>query len=107
MHRPDADDEVLVAQRVRWVRGLRSTKWRRYGWCRATWLSITGMTTGLAATAHAGMWLSVHACAGIARHGLSPDLRYLLLAAFWSAYQGWSVKHMGWKVVLFEAALPH
>jgi hypothetical protein len=38
-------------------------------------------------------------------HGVHPDYRFLLLAAFWSAYQGFSVRHMGYKVVLFEMAL--
>jgi cellulose synthase/poly-beta-1,6-N-acetylglucosamine synthase-like glycosyltransferase len=94
---------TLIAQRTRWVRGTVD-EWRRYGWCKATWLSIAGMIAGIAATGYAGAWIGV-SIAGVAGHGLHADPRYLLLAAFWSAYQGWSVKHMGWKVVLFEAAL--
>ena len=33
---------MLLAQRVRWVRGTVD-EWRRYGWCRETYLSIMGM----------------------------------------------------------------
>ncbi|HMG62885.1 MAG TPA: glycosyltransferase family 2 protein, partial [Streptosporangiaceae bacterium] len=94
---------MLLAQRTRWVRGTVD-EWRRYGWCEATWLSIAGMIAGIAGTAYAGVWIGV-TVAGAAAHGWHANPRYLLLAVFWSLYQGWSVKHMGWKVVLFEMAL--
>lgn len=94
---------TLIAQRTRWVRGTID-EWRRYGWCHATWLSMTGMITGLLGVGYAAVWISVSA-AGLLAHGGTPDARYLLLAAFWAAYQGWAVKSMGWRIILLEAAL--
>lgn len=94
---------MLLAQRTRWVRGTVD-EWRRYGWCKATWLSMLSMIAGITGAGYAGAWIGV-SVAGLAAHGWEPDPRYLLLAGFWSAYQGWSVKHMGWKVIAFEAAL--
>lgn len=93
---------MLLAQRTRWVRGTVD-EWRRYGWCKATWLSIASMIAGITGIGYAGVWIAVSA-AGLSAHG-TIDPRYLLLAAFWSAYQGWAVRHMGWRVVVFEAAL--
>ena len=40
----------------------------------------------------------------ISRSG-TVDYRFLPLAAIWAAYQGLSVRHLGWKVVMFEMAL--
>jgi len=53
---------------------------------------------------YSALWagLSVHA---LLLHGAHLDYRYALLALFWSVYQGLSVRHMGYKVVLFEMAL--
>jgi cellulose synthase/poly-beta-1,6-N-acetylglucosamine synthase-like glycosyltransferase len=76
---------MLLAQRTRWARGTVD-EWRRYGWCQATWLSILGAILSLPETGY-------EALVGI------------MLAAVWSAYQGLSVRHLGWKVVLFEMAL--
>lgn len=94
---------MLLAQRTRWVRGTVD-EWRRYGWCRATWLSMLGMIAGVTGIGYAGVWIAI-SVAGLAAHGWHADPRFLLLAGFWSAYQGWSVKHMGWRVVVFEAVL--
>jgi cellulose synthase/poly-beta-1,6-N-acetylglucosamine synthase-like glycosyltransferase len=93
---------MLLAQRIRWVRGTVD-EWRRYGWCKATWLSIASMIAGVTGIGYAGVWIGV-SIAGVTAHG-TIDPRYLLLAGFWSAYQGWSVRHMGWRFVVFEAAL--
>jgi cellulose synthase/poly-beta-1,6-N-acetylglucosamine synthase-like glycosyltransferase len=94
---------MLVAQRVRWVRGTVD-EWRRYGWGRATWLSITTMILSVPGIGYSALWgtLSIRA---YLRHGLHLDYRYLLLALFWSVYQGFSVRSMGWKIVIFEMIL--
>jgi len=94
---------MLLAQRVRWVRGTVD-EWRRYGWCRATYLSIVGMILSIPGIGYAALWgtLSVRA---IILHGMHLDYRFLLLGAFWSLYQGFSVRHMGYKIMLFEMAL--
>ena len=94
---------MLIAQRTRWVRGTVD-EWRRYGWCKATWLSMAGMIAGIAGIGYAAVWIGVSVGA-LAAHGWAADPRYLFLAAFWSAYQGFAVRHMGWRVVLLEAAL--
>ena len=95
--------QMLLAQRIRWVRGTVD-EWRRYGWCRATRLSIMGMILWAPGIGFAALWGTMSARAFIT-HDAHLDYRYLLLTAFWSAYQGLSVRHMGWKVVLFEMAL--
>jgi len=94
---------MLLAQRIRWVRGTVD-EWRRYGWSKATWQSIMGMILSVPGAAYVALWGTVSARA-LLSHGAHLDYRYLLLAAFWSAYQGFSVRSMGWKVVLFEMAL--
>jgi cellulose synthase/poly-beta-1,6-N-acetylglucosamine synthase-like glycosyltransferase len=94
---------MLVAQRVRWVRGTVD-EWRRYGWCRATYLSIIGMILSVPGILYTVLWGTLSARAFIS-HGAHPDYRYALLAAFWSLYQGLSVRHMGIKVILIEMAL--
>lgn len=94
---------LLIAQRVRWVRGTVD-EWRRYGWGQATWLSIITMILSVPGIGYAALWgtLSVRA---YLYHGLHLDYRYLLLALFWSVYQGFSVRNMGWKIVIFEMIL--
>ena len=94
---------MLLAQRTRWVRGTVD-EWRRYGWCRATWLSMAGMIAGITGIGYAGVWIGV-SVAGLAAHGWTLDPRYLLLAAFWSAYQGFAVRRMGWRIIALEASL--
>lgn len=95
--------KMLLAQRTRWVRGTVD-EWRRYGWCRHTCLSIMGMMFSIPGILYAALWgaVSVHS---LMLHGAHLDYRYAFLAAFWSLYQGFSVRHMGYKVVLFEMAL--
>jgi cellulose synthase/poly-beta-1,6-N-acetylglucosamine synthase-like glycosyltransferase len=94
---------MLLAQRIRWVRGTVD-EWRRYGWCRATYLSIIGMLLSVPGIGYTALWATLSARTFIT-HGVHPDYRFLLLAAFWSVYQGFSVRHMSYKVVLFEMAL--
>ena len=94
---------MLLAQRIRWVRGT-TDEWRRYGWRRATWQSIVGMLVSVPGIGYAALWGTMSARA-LLSHGWHLDCRYLLLAAFWSAYQGFSVRNMGWKIVLFEMSL--
>lgn len=94
---------MLLAQRIRWIRGTVD-EWRRYGWCRATGISIIGMLFSVPGILYAGLWGAVSAHAVIL-HGAHLDYHYALLAAFWSLYQGFSVRHMGYKAVLFEMAL--
>jgi cellulose synthase/poly-beta-1,6-N-acetylglucosamine synthase-like glycosyltransferase len=94
---------ALLAQRTRWVRGTVD-EWRRYGWCRETRASIAGMAATVAGLLYTLAWASWSA-REIGLHGWHPDPRYLVLAAFWSLYQGASVRHMGWRTVLVEAAL--
>ncbi len=94
---------MLLAQRIRWVRGTVD-EWRRYGWCGATCLSIIGMVFSLPGILYAASWGAVSMRALIL-HGAHLDYRYALLAAFWSLYQGFSVRHMGRRVILFEMAL--
>jgi biofilm PGA synthesis N-glycosyltransferase PgaC len=94
---------MLLAQRIRWVRGTVD-EWRRHGWCRATCFSIMGMAFSIPGILYAALWGAVSVRALIL-HGTHLDYRYALLAAFWSLYQGFSVRHMGYKVVLFEMAL--
>jgi cellulose synthase/poly-beta-1,6-N-acetylglucosamine synthase-like glycosyltransferase len=94
---------MLLAQRIRWVRGTVD-EWRRYGWCRATGISIIGSVFTLPAILYTALWSAVSVRAFIL-HGVHPDYRYALFAAVWSLYQGFSVRHMGYKVVLFEMAL--
>jgi cellulose synthase/poly-beta-1,6-N-acetylglucosamine synthase-like glycosyltransferase len=94
---------MLLAQRIRWVRGTVD-EWRRYGWCRATCFSIMGMAFSIPGILYAALW-GVTSVRSVILHGAHLDYRYALLAAFWSLYQGFSVRHMGYKVVLFEMAL--
>ena len=95
--------QMLLAQRIRWVRGTVD-EWRRYGWCRATYLSIISMILSVPGIGYAALWGTISARAFML-HGAHLDYRYALLVAFWSIYQGFSVRHMGYKVVLFEMAL--
>jgi len=94
---------MLFAQRVRWARGTVD-EWRRYGWCHATWLSIAGVILSVPETGYELLLGAVLMRAFISRGGYI-DYHFLPLAALWSAYQGFSVRHMGWKVVIFEMAL--
>jgi cellulose synthase/poly-beta-1,6-N-acetylglucosamine synthase-like glycosyltransferase len=95
---------MLNAQRFRWVRGTIA-EWRRYGWCRATWLSIVQVLWGLGGIGYAALWTAISLTVITAHHG-GLDPRYLLvLAGFWSAYQGIIVRRLGWRVVLFEMSL--
>ena len=94
---------MLLAQRVRWVRGTVD-EWRRYGWCRETYLSITGMILAAPGILYTALWGTVSIRAFILR-GAHLDYRYVWLAVFWSLYQGFSVRKMGYKIVLFEMAL--
>ncbi len=93
---------MLLAQRVRWLRGTVD-EWRRYGWCQATWLSITQVIYQLVSVAYLAIWLPFAAHAVLS--GGQAESRYLAVGAFWAAYQGFSVRQLGWKVVLFEMAL--
>jgi cellulose synthase/poly-beta-1,6-N-acetylglucosamine synthase-like glycosyltransferase len=94
---------MLLAQRVRWVRGTVD-EWRRYGWRRHTCLSIIGMILAVPGVLYTALWVTVSVKAFTA-HGMHPDYRYSLLAIFWSLYQGFSVRRMGFKIILFEMAL--
>ena len=94
---------ALNAQRFRWIRGTIS-EWRRYGWCKATWLSMLQVMSGLAGMGYAALWVSVSIAVISAHHG-AVDPWYLALAGFWSLYQGLVVWPLGWRVVLFEMAL--
>ena len=93
---------MLNAQRFRWIRGTVA-EWRRYGWCRATCLSIVQVLCGLGGVGYAALWAAASITA-ITAHG-AVDPRYLALAGFWSAYQGLVVRRLGWRIVLFEMAL--
>lgn len=94
---------MLLAQRIRWVRGTVD-EWRRYGWCRATYLSIMGMLLSIPGIGYTALWATLSARTFIT-HGVHLDNRFLALVVFWSLYQGFSVRHMGYKIVLFEMAL--
>ena len=93
----------LIDQRIRWVRGTVD-EWRRYGWCKATRLSIIGMILGFAGTLYTVLWLTV-SVNSIAGHGKGLDPRYLLLALFWAVYRVWQVRHSGLRIIMWEAAL--
>jgi cellulose synthase/poly-beta-1,6-N-acetylglucosamine synthase-like glycosyltransferase len=95
--------QMLLAQRTRWARGTVD-EWRRYGWCRATWLSIFGVILSLPETGYEAL-VGAMLVRALVSGSAGGDARFLLLAAVWSAYQGLSVRHLGWKVVLFEMAL--
>jgi len=94
---------MLAAQRVRWIRGTID-EWRRYGFCRATCQSIMGLILQVSSSIYLILWgaLSVHAGSVNGGHSL---YRIALLAGFWSLYQGFSVRQMGFRIVLFEMAL--
>jgi cellulose synthase/poly-beta-1,6-N-acetylglucosamine synthase-like glycosyltransferase len=94
---------MLNAQRFRWISGT-VREWRRYGWCHATWLSIVQVLAGLGGIAYTALWAGVSA-ALIARHHGGIDPRYLALAGFWALYQGWIVRSLGWRMVIWEIAL--
>jgi cellulose synthase/poly-beta-1,6-N-acetylglucosamine synthase-like glycosyltransferase len=94
---------MLIAQRVRWLRGTFD-EWRRYGWCKATRLSILSTGVCTAGIIYTAVWLSLSIRPLIAQVG-RVDHQSLILVFFWSAYQGVSVRHMGWKIVLFEMIL--
>jgi len=94
---------MLLAQRTRWVRGTVD-EWRRYGWCKATYLSIIGMILSVPGIGYAVLWGTISSRA-LMLHGAHLDYRYMLLAVFWSIYQGFSVRHMSYKVIVFEMAL--
>lgn len=94
--------QMLLAQRTRWLRGTVD-EWRRYGWCRATWLSIVQVTYQLISVAYLAIWLPV--AAHVILSGGQAATRYLVVGAFWSVYQGISVRQLGWKVMLFEMAI--
>lgn len=94
---------MLIAQRVRWVRGTVD-EWRRYGWCHATYQSIIGMMLSIPTMLYIALWGTVSVRA-LMIHGAHLDYRYALLAVFWSLYQGFSARQMGYKIILFEMAL--
>ncbi len=94
---------MLLAQRVRWVRGTVD-EWRRYGLCRQTCLSIIGMVLTVPGIFYTVLWVAV-SVNGFIAHGARFDYRYSILVIFWSLYQGISVRRMGYKIVLFEMAL--
>ena len=94
---------MLLAQRIRWSRGTVD-EWRRYGWCHATWLSITGVILSLPETGYQVL-LGAMLVRAFISHSATIDYRFLPLAAIWAAYQGLSVRHLGWKLVMFEMAL--
>ena len=94
---------MLLAQRIRWSRGTVD-EWRRYGWCHATWLSITGVILTLPETGYEAA-LGTILVRAVMSHGAAADYRLLPAAAIWAAYQGLAVRHLGWKVVLFEMVL--
>lgn len=94
---------TLLAQRVRWARGTVDER-RRYGWRRQTYLSIIGMIIAVPGMLYTALWVTVSVKAFTA-HGMHPDYRYALLPIFWSLYQGFSVRRMGYKIILFEMAL--
>lgn len=93
----------LIGQRSRWVRGTVD-ELRRRGWTRHTWASIAALILGVAGIAYTALWLSLSARAGVA-HGFTCDPRYGLLMGFWAVYQVLTVRHLGWRAVLVEAAL--
>lgn len=94
---------MLNAQRYRWISGT-IREWRRYGWCGATWMSMLQVMAGFAGIAYSALWAAVSAAVITAHHG-AIDPRYLAIAGFWSIYQGWIVRSLGWKVVIFEMLL--
>jgi len=93
----------LGAQQIRWTRGTLD-EWRRYGWCRATRLSIASALVTVTTLAYAGVWV-LSDIAGFLAHGDAPNPRYFLPAGCVALYQAWAVKHLGWKIMLFEVAL--
>jgi len=91
---------MLLAQRHRWVRGTVD-EWRRYGFGHeAVRRSAAGMILALGVFAYTWGWLAT--ASWRLAHGGHADPRYLLLLASWVAYQGLTVRAMGWKIVLFE-----
>jgi cellulose synthase/poly-beta-1,6-N-acetylglucosamine synthase-like glycosyltransferase len=94
---------MLLDQRIRWVRGTMD-EWRRYGWlnrvCRRSALS---MLLGMVVSVYTWTWLGLLAARLV--EGAPFDYRYLILLASWAAYQGLSVRSMGWRIVAFEMSL--
>lgn len=95
---------MLLAQRTRWTRGTVD-EWRRYGWCRATWVSICSMILGLAGLAYSALWITVFAMHLAHGGSFAPDPRFLALGGFWMLYQGWAARSLGWRIMLFEALI--
>ena len=94
---------LLLAQRNRWTLGT-IVEMRRRGWNRHTAPSITMMILGILGIAYTMVWSTVSA-RSFARYGAHIETPYLAWMGFWAFYQVQSVRHMGWKIVLFEAAL--
>ena len=93
----------LVRQRQRWVRGTVDTL-RQRGWTKHTWMSITSIIIGIAGFLYMLAWMGVTVIA-MARNGLQVHPAYLALPVFWSVYSAWTVRHLGLRSVLVEAAL--
>lgn len=94
---------MLNTQRFRWIHGT-IREWRRYGWCNPTRLSIMQVLAGLSGIAYSLACMAVGASVLVYHHG-DLNFSYLAVGVFWSAYQGWVARTLGWKVVLFEMAL--
>jgi hypothetical protein len=61
------------------------------------------MILALAVFAYMWTWVAM-AAVKLAEHG-TLDPRYLILVGSWMAYQGLSVRRMGWRIMLFEMSL--
>lgn len=94
---------MLLAQRVRWVMGT-VTELRKRGWTRHTAPSILTLALGFAGILYTAIWLAI-TVGTVQRNGMHIEPQYIAWMGFWMVYQIYSVKHMGWRVVLFEALL--
>lgn len=93
----------LIGQRERWVFETIEV-WRKRGWDKHTWLSIAMTILGVLGIAYMALW-STFSVSSIAQHGAHIETKWAAFIAFWSLYHAYSVKHMGWKIMLLEAAL--
>lgn len=93
----------LIGQRERWVRGTVDVL-RQRGWTRHTAPSILVLIMGVLGIAYMATWGSI-TVESMLHFGPHIGSWYWLLLAFWSAYQAYAVRHMGWRIILVEAAL--
>ncbi|MBC7746736.1 glycosyltransferase family 2 protein [Pedobacter sp.] len=93
----------LLRQRERWVRGT-TDELRARGWRASTWKSIIQLQLAILGLVVPLIWVGLITWQ-VSRDDFHPNALWLLWIGFWCCYQAFAVRKLGFKVMLFEAAL--